>query len=112
MLTTNNFGLPERDLNLIIQAIIKFPEIEKAIIFGSRATGNYKKGSDIDIAITGKDISLNTSTKLSYQVNEELPIPYFVDILDYKTLENQKLKEHIDEFGQVFYNKQGNVNGE
>ena len=112
MLKTNNFGLPERDLNLIIQAIIKFPEIEKAIIFGSRAMGNYKKGSDIDIAIIGKDISLNTSTKLSYQVNEELPIPYFVDILNYKTLENPKLKEHIDEFGQVFYNKQDNVSGE
>ena len=44
------FGLLDRDIKYIIKALEQHDEIEKAIIFGSRAMGNYKKGSDVDIA--------------------------------------------------------------
>ena len=43
------FGLIERDIEYIVKAMKKFNEIEKAIVFGSRAIGNYKKGSDVFI---------------------------------------------------------------
>ena len=49
-----NFGLRPQDLTEIIEMIRQFPDIEEAVIFGSRAKGNYKKGSDVDIAIKGK----------------------------------------------------------
>ncbi|WP_204226487.1 nucleotidyltransferase domain-containing protein [Clostridium botulinum] len=51
------FGLLERDIKYINEVLDKFEEIEKAIIFGSRAMGNYKKGSDVDIAIIGKNVT-------------------------------------------------------
>lgn len=43
-----------RDIEYIKKALIKFNEIEEAVVFGSRAMGNYKKGSDIDIVIIGE----------------------------------------------------------
>ncbi|MDD2498976.1 MAG: nucleotidyltransferase domain-containing protein, partial [Desulfitobacteriaceae bacterium] len=54
------FGLRESDLAYIISAIKELSEIEKAVIFGSRAKGNYKPGSDIDLAIYGDRISFDT----------------------------------------------------
>lgn len=59
-----NFGLRDEDLDNIIATIQQFSEIEKAAIFGSRAKGNYKPGSDVDIAIWGNDISFSTLSRL------------------------------------------------
>lgn len=101
----NNFGLLKRDLEFIFEAVLKFPEIEKAIIFGSRAMGNYKKGSDIDLAIVGDQITDQTKTRLSSILNQELPIPYFIDVVDYKSITNKDLVNHIDTEGKVIYKR-------
>lgn len=101
----NKFGIYDKTFELILDALKKFAEIDKAIIFGSRAMGNYKKGSDIDFAIFGNEITTNTVTRLSALINQELPIPYFVDVINYNTISNVKLKEHIEKEGIVFYNK-------
>ncbi|WP_414646601.1 nucleotidyltransferase domain-containing protein [Clostridium tetani] len=55
-----------------------FDEIEKAYIFGSRAKGNYKPGSDIDIAIYGENINLDILSKLNSILEEKSPMPYFL----------------------------------
>ena len=60
-----NFGLEQIDFNEILEIITQFPEISKVIVFGSRAKGNHKKGSDVDLAILGKNITQNTLLKLS-----------------------------------------------
>lgn len=101
----NNFGLLERDIIFIIKSLRAMPEIEKAIIFGSRAMGNYKKGSDIDIAIIGKNINDKIVTRLSSILNQELPIPYFVDVADYNSIAISELKKHIDKEGKIIYSK-------
>lgn len=97
------FGLLDRDIRYINEALSKFEEIEKAKIFGSRAMGNYKIGSDIDIALFGDNINNEILFKLEDDLNEVYPIPYFFDIVVYKELNNQNLKEHIDEYGKVIY---------
>ena len=97
----NAFGLAERDLAYIIAAVSEFPEIQKAVVFGSRAKGNYKKGSDIDIAIFGEDISFSTIASLHDRLEEESPMPYFFDIVDYTHSTHQELKEHIDRVGKI-----------
>ncbi len=51
-----NHGLWQRDIEEIVQANRRFPEIEEVLLFGSRAKGNYKLGSDVDIAIKGRKI--------------------------------------------------------
>lgn len=95
-----SFGLPEESLQLIKQTIAQFPEIEQAVIFGSRAIGNYRKGSDVDLAIIGKQINHLTENRLSSILNEELPLPYFFDVVDYTHLTHQKLSEHIKKVGK------------
>lgn len=93
------FGLSESEIDIIRKHLSKYPEIEKATIFGSRAKGNFKKGSDVDIALYGKNVTLDTITSINYQLNEETPLIYFFDILSYNDIETKELKEHIDRVG-------------
>lgn len=98
-----SFGLKEFDLRYIVGTIEKFPEIKKAVIFGSRAKGNYKPGSDIDIAIYGEKITFDILAKLHSELEEQSPMPYFFDIVDYTHLNHKELKEHIERVGKVIY---------
>ncbi|MGE4489022.1 MAG: nucleotidyltransferase domain-containing protein [Kiritimatiellales bacterium] len=97
----NRFGISETQLNLIKEAVSRFDEIESAVIFGSRAMGNYKPGSDVDIAIKGRKITARTVSALSSLLNEELPLPHFFDVVHYNTLDNKALIRHIDEHGNT-----------
>ncbi|MBN2221782.1 MAG: nucleotidyltransferase domain-containing protein [Vallitaleaceae bacterium] len=97
------YGLLERDLDYIRKALESFPEIEKAFVFGSRAIGNYKKGSDVDLAIIGEKVTLGTVRNLFDILNEEYPLPYFFDIINYTDLENNELIQHIQQYGKPIY---------
>ncbi len=77
--------------------------IDKAYIFGSRAMENYKEGSDIDIAIFGEEVDFDTTNRLRGELNENLPIPYFFDAVNFKTIDNEELKKHILEKGKPIY---------
>ena len=99
------FGLLDRDLKYIIKALEQHDEIEKAVIFGSRAMGNYKKGSDVDIAIVGENVSSSIIYKLEDCLNEVYPLPYFFDIIQYNKLTNENLIKHIDTQGKIIYTK-------
>lgn len=99
------FGLRESDLEYMINRIKQFYEIEKAVIFGSRAKGNYKTGSDIDIAIYGDHVTFDTISSLHSILENQGPLPYFIDIVDYTHLTHQNLKEHIDRVGKVIYQR-------
>ncbi|WP_291563199.1 MULTISPECIES: nucleotidyltransferase family protein [unclassified Clostridium] len=97
------FGLLDRDIKYILQAMSKLKEIERAVIFGSRAMGNYKKGSDVDMVIMGNNITKDTILQLDEYLNEIYPLPYFFDIINYNEISNKKLKEHIDKVGKEIY---------
>ena len=99
------FGLLERDIEYIRLALSRFNEVENAVIFGSRAIGNYKKGSDVDISITGSQITQKTLCQLDDLLNEEYPLPYFFDLIYYDDIHNQNLKQHIDKYGKEIYQK-------
>lgn len=98
------FGLSVSDLQQIISVFKAFPEIEQALIFGSRAKGTYKKGSDIDIALIGQNLD-TIVTAISYQLNQELLLPYFFDVVDYNSISHLDLKAHIDRVGKTIYTK-------
>ena len=85
----------------ILVAVAEFPEIEQAVLFGSRAKGTHSLGSDVDIAIKGKKVTYAITVQLSGQLNEELPLPYFFDVVNYHTIAEKKLIEHIDRVGIV-----------
>jgi len=81
-------GLTQTDIKRITAAIKQFPEIEEAVIFGSRAKGTHKKASDVDLAIKGSEVTAETINRLSFLLNEELPLPYFFDVVHYGALES------------------------
>lgn len=100
----SNFGLTVKQVDQIIQILRLFPVVERAVIFGSRAKGTEKKGSDIDIALFGTNLEFFI-TRISYQLNEELLLPFFFDVIDYGSINHQELKEHINRVGIEFYKK-------
>lgn len=99
------YGLLERDLRYIVKAISNYSEIEEVIIFGSRAMGNYKKGSDVDLALIGKNVDRKTVKRLSDDLNEDYPLPYFFDVVNYHEISNEELKKHIDSLGKSIYKR-------
>lgn len=99
------FGLLPRDMEYILKAFKKYSEIESVYIFGSRAIGNYKKSSDVDIAVKGINLDRRTVNRISDELNEEYPIPYFFDVIHYDIISNEELKKHIDEFGKIIYKR-------
>lgn len=99
------YGLLERDMVNILKAIKQFDTIESVIIFGSRAMGNYKRGSDVDLVIMGIEVDRKVIRRLSDLLNEVMPLPYFFDVLDYKAIESQALIEHIEKEGKLIYEK-------
>ncbi|CAG5011876.1 hypothetical protein DYBT9275_05044 [Dyadobacter sp. CECT 9275] len=99
------FGLKESDISDITQILNRYPGISRAYIFGSRAKGNYKSGSDVDIAVKGDDISYDTILNIAAYLNEETLMPYHFDVLNYQTIQSSDLREHIDRTGIMFYQK-------
>jgi len=101
----NSFGIYDKSYSLILESFERYVKIEQAYIFGSRAMGNYKKGSDIDIAIFGKEIDFETTSGLLSLLNEQLPIPYYVDVVNFNTINIEALKQHILTEGKTIYNR-------
>lgn len=98
----DNFGLSERTIIELHKFFKAFKEIEMVKIFGSRAKGTFKHNSDIDFAIYGNSIDEKLIRRISTEI-DELPTPYKFDILNYKTIDNNNLKQIIDETGKIFY---------
>ena len=97
------FGLPQKTISQLRSVFKNHPEITQVKIYGSRARGHYRRGSDIDLAFfseSEKDLSSNLSWEL-----DDLPSPYIFDLVNYNTLNDSPLKEEIDKYGKVFYKK-------
>jgi len=97
------FGLPDKTVTLINEIFSRCPGIEKVIIYGSRARGDYENGSDIDLTICG-DITLDDRLRISGEIYD-LPIPYTCDLSILGDIKNENLIEHIERVGQVFYER-------
>jgi len=99
------FGLYEKSYNNILNYFKTQPKIEMVKVYGSRAKGNWEKGSDIDFAVYG-DLTDSDLSHIAYELYE-LPSPYKFDVTHYETLTHEGLKEHIDRVGVIFYDKHG-----
>lgn len=88
------YGLSESNIEEIFNQVSRFLEIEKAVLFGSRAKGNYKSGSDVDIPILGDNVSHSTIVSLSELLNEESMMPYKFDIISYNSKKSEFEREY------------------
>ena len=90
-------GLSDFELQTLRDVFVRFPDIKEVILFGSRARGTHRPSSDVDLAIKGKNLTIDTLAKLRYILEEETNLPYFFDIVLYDRVENEALKREIDE---------------
>lgn len=100
-----SFGLRNEDIDYIVKTLKKFPEIKRAMIFGSRAKGTNKNGSDVDMAVFGEKINFGVLSRLHSILENDSPMPYFFDIVDYTHLEHDELRQHIDRVGKIIYER-------
>ena len=98
-------GLSQRDLEEINTILRLFPEVEEAVLFGSRAKGNFKPGSDVDIAVKGQAIGHSCLSRLSYVLNEESLLPYFFDVVHFEQIADPDLLQHIQRVGVKLYHR-------
>lgn len=99
------YGLKEDIISLINEVFAKYPQIERAVIYGSRAKGNFKNGSDIDLTLEGSGLNLSVINSLLNEV-DDLLLPYTFDVSIFNQISNSDLVEHIERVGKVFYEKQ------
>ncbi|GHV29971.1 hypothetical protein FACS1894167_10040 [Synergistales bacterium] len=93
-------GLSENALRLI-QNVISGTKVTKALLFGSRAKGNFRANSDIDIALCG-DITVMEAEEIAAQL-ELLPLPFTFDAQSFNEIKNAELREHIARVGVTLY---------
>lgn len=98
------YGISDDVIDEIKNVFLHHENIEKVLIFGSRAKGTYSEGSDIDLALVGKDIDYRQMLDISNDM-ENIGLLYKVDIMDYSKNIGTPIGEHIDRVGKVFYLK-------
>ncbi len=99
------FGLKESTIQKICAVFARYPQVEQAILYGSRAKGNFKNGSDIDLTLLGGD---DLTLKVLYRMMDdldELLLPYTIDLSIFKHISDPDLIDHIRRVGVVFYQK-------
>lgn len=102
MSVANPFGLPPATLDKLISVFVLHPAIESVLIYGSRAKGNYRPGSDIDLTIKCAAIPFAEFMQIEDQI-DDLMLPYSVDLSQYRQIENADLVAHIDRVGVAVY---------
>ena len=103
-MSTSVFGLPPTTLHTIRQILAEVPSVNKAVLYGSRAKGTYRPGSDIDLTLFGDALDLATLGQIATRLDESA-IPYQVDLSIFGLIEHAGLREHIERVGKVFYQR-------
>jgi len=98
------FGLKESTIEAICFVLAEYPAVEKAFIYGSRAMGSFKRGSDIDLVLVGPDLTRDEIQRIEIEL-DDLMLPYMFDIADYRWISNADLVDHIERVGKTFYTR-------
>ena len=99
-----DIGLNNIDIEKIQKVFASHSEVEKVILYGSRAKATYKAASDIDLTLIGKELNLTIQQKIEMEL-DDLMLPYKFDVSIYLQISNQELIEHINRVGKIFFVK-------
>lgn len=97
------FGIYAESLQKILEILQSYPAIDQVLIYGSRANGNFREGSDIDLTFKGK-ITSDELDDIRQKLDDSF-IPYIFDLSRFKDIKNQNLLDHINRVGTIFYKK-------
>lgn len=108
MENTMEFGLRDMEINALCDVLASVPEVDEAIIYGSRARGTNRVASDIDITLKGNNLTYLQLALLDAKI-DDLYLPYFVDLSLFAMLRNEELVESIEREGKVLYRNESKV---
>lgn len=98
-----NSGLADEHIGKIRKVFESYPSINAVILYGSRAKGTYRNGSDIDLTLQGNRKGLQQDIYRISDDLEELMLPYTFDLSIFDEIENPNLLEHIERVGVIFF---------
>lgn len=98
------YGLSPSTIQRIQGVLYRYPQVEKAILYGLRAKGNYKNGSDIDLTLHGANLTLDVIYKILDEL-DELLLPYTIDLSIFNDIDDSDVIEHIRRVGVTFYDR-------
>lgn len=99
------FGLPQATVQKICAVLGRFPQVEKAVLYGSRAKGNYRNGSDIDLTLFGgPDLTLTVVYRILDEL-DDLLLPYTIDLSIFDDIGDPDVIAHIQRVGVMFYER-------
>ncbi len=99
---TEDIGLTNEEMQKLVAVLSTQPNIEKAIVYGSRAKGTNREFSDVDMTLMGKNLSHSDLNQVALKI-DDLLLPYEFDLSLYSSLTNENLLEHIKRVGKVIY---------
>lgn len=103
--SASELGLKEAQLEEIRDFARRYPAIEKVIVYGSRAKGTFRPGSDVDLILVGKDLKLSDQLAFWNDLDDSYQ-PYFFDVAILQHIKNESLLEHIKRVGKVIYTRE------
>jgi len=99
------YGLQDAVIEKIRGVFTRYPQVEQAILYGSRAKDTYKNGSDIDLTLRGgEDLTLNVLYRISDDL-DDLLLPYTIDLSILSQISSLDILDHIQRVGLTFYEK-------
>ena len=99
-----HFGLKDSVVRKMQRVFSNYPEILEVVLYGSRAAGNFRPGSDIDLTLKGEILDLKQQNAIENDL-DDLLLPYEIDLSIYQQIDNPQLLEHIKRVGTVFYQR-------
>ena len=99
------FGISETTIEDFHSVFRKYPEIDRVIIYGSRAKDNYREGSDIDLTLQGEKLTDEIRVKVWLDL-DDLNTPYLIDLSIFHLLTSESLIEHIKRVGEILYQRE------
>ena len=100
-----DIGLEPDDILKIKTVFMEYPQLDSVLIYGSRAKGNYRPASDIDLTLIGKDLTSSLLSEIEFKL-DDLLLPYKFDISIYDKITDIQFLDHINRIGKEFYRKQ------
>jgi len=96
------FGLKQVDIDAISNVFSKYPAINRVILYGSRAKGNFRPASDIDLVIEDTDLTFSELSKIESEL-DDLLLPYKIDLSQKRKITNPDILSHIERVGLSFF---------
>jgi predicted nucleotidyltransferase len=103
-------GLAPHEVEMMREVFRRVPAIVEVVLYGSRAKGNFRPGSDVDLALVGVDDDLLAEAVA--QELDELPLPYRFEVKAYGTIRYAPLREHIARVGLPLYRRESDISAE